>query len=279
MKPVLSYYGGKQTIANRLLELFPPHTGYVEPFCGGATMLFKKPQSYSDFEVLNDLNDWVITLYRVMQDEAQAARLLRMLDWTPHSHAEHRRAADILKNGCDDDVKTAWAVWLQCNMSFGKQMFGGWAFGPAKRGHEYCHLPLDTDNKKQNLEEQKKRLKLVFLESLDAVACIQKWDRPGMLFYCDPPYPGTDQGHYKGYTQADFERLIQTIDTAQGSFVLSCYPNEAVPTHWQKVEIIKHCTIRKESNGAKRQTRTECIWIVDRSEGNQGYGQKRLALI
>jgi DNA adenine methylase len=273
MKPVLSYYGGKQTIANTLLELFPPHTGYVEPFCGGATMLFKKPQSHSDFEVLNDLNDWIITLYRVMQDEAQSARLLRMLDWTPHSHAEHRRAKDILKNGCDDDVKTAWAVWVQCNMSFANDMFKGWRF--SFDGQE----PVKTKNLKDALPQQVERIKHVYLESVDAVACIQKWDRPGMLFYCDPPYPGADQGHYKGYTQADFERLIQAIDTAQGSFVLSCYANEAVPTHWHKVEIVKNCDARKGKDGAKRQTRTECVWIVDRSEGHQGHGQKRLALI
>lgn len=60
-----------------------------------------------------------------------------------------------------------------------------------------------------------------------------------MLFYCDPPYPGSDQGHYSGYTQADFDRLIDAIQQAQGSFVLSCYPNQAVPSDWQRIEIIK----------------------------------------
>lgn len=125
MKPALSYYGGKQLIADHIVALLPPHTGYVEPFCGGATILFKKPKSMSHFEVLNDLNDWVITFYRVMQDEHDAMRLKRMIDWTPHSKAEHTRAANILKNGSDDPVKTAWAVWVQCNMSFVNEIFKG----------------------------------------------------------------------------------------------------------------------------------------------------------
>jgi len=278
MKPVLSYYGGKQTLADRLVDLLPPHTGYVEPFCGGASLLFAKPKSLSDFEVLNDLNDWVITLYRVMQDEATAAKLNRMLQWTPHSHAEYRRARDILKQGCEDDVKTAWAVWVQYNCSFGNDLFQSWAFN-FSNGIDKV-IPRTIHNRTLMFPSQVERLKHVYLESLDAIDLIQKWDRPGMVFYCDPPYPNTDQGHYKGYTQADFERLIACLSEIQGSFVLSCYPNEAVPKDWPKVEIVKNCSAKKTKvAGERRETRTECIWIVDRSEGHVGHGQKRLKLI
>ena len=270
MKPVLSYYGGKQTLAGRLVDLLPPHTGYVEPFCGGASLLFAKPRSLSDFEVLNDLNDWIITLYRVMQDEATAARLNRMLQWTPYIHAEHRRAKDILKQGCDDPVKTAWAVWVQCNMSFSNEIFAGWSFSFGPR------VPSKIQNKTYIFPQQVERLKHVYIESLDAIDLIQKWDRPGTLFYCDPPYPGADQGHYKGYTQAAFARLIACLSEIQGSFMLSCYHNEAVPKDWTKVEIVTNCSAARTKAGGRLEPRTECIWIVDRSRGHGGQGQMRL---
>jgi len=33
-KPPFAYYGGKQLLAKRIINLIPEHTTYVEPFCG-----------------------------------------------------------------------------------------------------------------------------------------------------------------------------------------------------------------------------------------------------
>jgi site-specific DNA-adenine methylase len=35
----LSYYGGKQQLATRILEMIPEHQIYCEPFCGGAAWM------------------------------------------------------------------------------------------------------------------------------------------------------------------------------------------------------------------------------------------------
>jgi site-specific DNA-adenine methylase len=38
----LPYIGGKHRLAKQIIELFPKHTTYVEPFAGGAQLLFHK---------------------------------------------------------------------------------------------------------------------------------------------------------------------------------------------------------------------------------------------
>jgi DNA adenine methylase len=38
----LAYYGGKQQLAARIVAMMPQHRAYLEPFAGGAAVLFAK---------------------------------------------------------------------------------------------------------------------------------------------------------------------------------------------------------------------------------------------
>ena len=46
MKIPISYYGGKQQLASKIVSLFPEHKIYCEPFIGGAAVFFAKPQAH-----------------------------------------------------------------------------------------------------------------------------------------------------------------------------------------------------------------------------------------
>jgi DNA adenine methylase len=61
----LAYLGGKNRVAKKIIALIPEHTCYIEPFCGGAQILFHK--NLSKVEVLNDLNEDVFNFLRVCQ--------------------------------------------------------------------------------------------------------------------------------------------------------------------------------------------------------------------
>ena len=61
----LPYIGGKNRLANRIIALLPEHITYVEPFAGGAQVLFHKPPS--SVEVLNDLDFDTANFFRVCQ--------------------------------------------------------------------------------------------------------------------------------------------------------------------------------------------------------------------
>ena len=56
-------------MAKRILNSFPEHTCYVEPFCGGAAIFLKKRPSKS--EVINDIDGELINLYRCIQNHPE----------------------------------------------------------------------------------------------------------------------------------------------------------------------------------------------------------------
>jgi DNA adenine methylase len=277
MKPLISYYGGKQRIASKILKYFPPHSVYVEPFAGGAALLFAKPvlpvgngQDYR--ECLNDTSDLLINLYRVAikyPDE-----LNREIQATLYSQSDHRRAIAICKNPEGyTDLEKAWAYYLNINTSFAKKLNSGWGTGVYGGNLSYGFL-----NKKLNLPSILGRLKNVHVACEDAIRCISRWDSPQTLFYCDPPYPNTDLGHYKGYSIEDWQALCNTLDNIQGSYVLSNYPQPIEPqSAQQRVEMeatmsasgvdrvgsdrTKDCVTRTEEI-----KRAEVLWVCDRSK-------------
>src|SRR5882672_4331544 len=75
---LLPYIGGKNRLAKKIIELLPEHTTYVEPFAGGAQVLFHKEPS--PVEVLNDVDGDIVTLFRVCQSHHE--ELLRYLRFT-----------------------------------------------------------------------------------------------------------------------------------------------------------------------------------------------------
>src|SRR2546428_2668571 len=74
----LSYIGGKNRLARRIIDLFPKHTTYVEAFAGGAQVFFHKASS--PVEVLNDLDREIVNFFRICQSHYQElVRYLRYM--------------------------------------------------------------------------------------------------------------------------------------------------------------------------------------------------------
>ena len=70
------WIGSKRRTARQLLQLFPPHTCYCEPFAGTAAVLLARPEP-AEVEVLNDLNLDIVTLFRVIQHHPELVRHFR----------------------------------------------------------------------------------------------------------------------------------------------------------------------------------------------------------
>jgi DNA adenine methylase len=101
------------------------------------------------------------------------------------------------------------------------------------------------------------RLRNTTIECCDALRIIQKCDSPETFFYCDPPYVGADQGHYDGYSQDDFDRLLDVLSGLRGKFILSSYRNTALTAcikkyKWESVEIKMSLTMAARYMAQKR---------------------------
>lgn len=94
MKTPISYYGGKQQLASKIVSLFPEHKIYCEPFIGGAAVFFAKPQSKA--EIINDINSEVINFYEVLQRDFPA--LQSEISISLHSRKLHQHARVIYEN-------------------------------------------------------------------------------------------------------------------------------------------------------------------------------------
>lgn len=115
--------------------------------------------------------------------------------------------------------------------------------------------------RKRNLRAAAHRLNEVVLECDDAIKCVERWDTKTAIIYGDPPYPGSDQGPYSGYTLEDLQRFVDCCESAQASILLSNYDQPAlkIPDHWERFE--KEVTLMAaKRSGASREKRIEVVW-------------------
>src|SRR5437763_1204349 len=115
MKGPLSYVGGKNRIANQIISLIPKHQTYVEPFGGGAQVLFRK--NLSPVEVLNDIDGELVNFYRVCQVHHE--ELLRCLRFMLLSRKWYEALQNTQPGSLTDIQRAARYFFLQ------KSSFGG----------------------------------------------------------------------------------------------------------------------------------------------------------
>jgi DNA adenine methylase len=263
MKPVISYYGGKQRMLPKLLPLIPKHTVYVEPFVGGGAVLFGKPwpdvtNNNHYRECINDLDGNLINFYRQLRDSGEA--LCNAIQLTPYSREEHQIAKKL---GEGDDLERARRYFVNIRQSFGNKLNSGWGVSVYGVNTSVSYWL----NKHKDIFQYLERMSSIAIENRDAIAVIKQWDSPQTFFYCDPPYPGADQGHYSGYTTEDFKNLISTLDSCVGNFMVSCYdvPGVEIPADWERFEFTTHCSASgKGKTGAGRDKSQASVNLGDR---------------
>jgi DNA adenine methylase len=252
-------------MAHNLIPLIPRHTVYVEPFCGGATILFAKPwpkvsNATHYREVINDHDKRLVNFYQQLRDNGE--ELVRRIQLTLHSEAEYETAKELEHA---DPIEAARRYYMNVQQSFSHKLNGGW-----RRSVVSGNDAATWANKIAELPAYIDRMASVYIACDDALKVIKQWDSPQTFFYCDPPYPEANQGHYGGYTLDNFRELVSTLDNCQGSFLLSNYDQGMeMPADWERFEFeaqassrgrVGYDRSRKADESGQNRQRTEVVW-------------------
>lgn len=257
MKTPISYYGGKQNLTTKLLTLIPENIKvYCEPFFGGGAVFFALKNPASNIEIINDTNKMVTNFYEVVKTNFD--ELKQKVEATIFSRATYSVAHTMYKMPhLFGKVQLAWAFFVATNMGFSNKI-GSWGLDKyGKRVKAFLNKKLRFD------ESIAKRLEKAQIESKDAVSVIETYNTPDTFFYCDPPYINSNQGHYEGYTEEDFRRLLDALSNVKGKFILSSYPSAILDEYIQKYgwiseEIDKPLSASKATD-KPRKRKTEVI--------------------
>ncbi|MGL9711284.1 DNA adenine methylase [Escherichia coli] len=208
--PIVPWIGGKRRLAKHILPLFPAHTCYVEPFCGAAALYFLKTPSKT--EVINDINGELVNLYRVVKHHLE--EFVRQFKWALVSRQIYKWLQDTPEETLTDIQRAARFYYLQ------KQAFGGkvadHSFGTSTTSAPRFNL-LRIE---EELSMAHLRLSRTLIEHLDWHQCIERYDRPHTLFYCDPPYWGTD-GYGVEFGLENYDHMADLARRIKGKMIIS----------------------------------------------------------
>ena len=215
VRPAAGYQGGKKNLARRICALIDrtPHDGYAEPFVGMGG-IFLRRSTRPKVEAINDISADVANFFRVLQEHYPY--FVDMLRFRVASRNEFERLAALPAERLTDLQRAARFLYLQ-RLAFGGKVAGrnfGVSSSQSARFNVTTLEPL--------LAEIHERLAGVWIEQLPYANFIERYDRPGLLFYLDPPYFGCEEDYGAGvFDRADFDRLAELLAAARGKFILS----------------------------------------------------------
>lgn len=231
LRPPISYYGGKQGLLSTILPIIPSHERYVEPFLGGGAVYWAK--SPSEIEVINDYDGFVVNFYNVLKSDFQALKSLIVA--TPFGRYTHQKASTIRQMQEEfSPIQKAWAFFVLANSSMYAALDSQCLFP----GKDIKVVTTFYNKINRFNEDYANRLHNTFIEQRDAIYVILQNDSEDTFMFVDPPYFNSDMGHYGGYREADFERLLNALSDVKGRFILTCYPSELLDVflkrnaHW-----------------------------------------------
>lgn len=249
VRPVAPYVGGKRNLARRLVTLIDrtPHELYAEPFVGMGGVFLRRARP-ARYEVINDAHLDVATLFRVLQRHYVA--FLDMLRFQLTTRAEFNRLSATDPATLTDLERAARFLYLQRTAFGGKVNGRNFAMG---MGHGR-HARFDVTQMAPVLEDVHTRLAGVLIERLDFAAFIARYDRADALFYCDPPYWGSED--YYGaelFGRADFTRLRDALAAIAGKVILSINDTPEIREIFAafRLEAVQ-TTYHLQANGAAR---------------------------
>lgn len=214
VRPVAPYIGGKRNLARRLVEMIEatPHDRYAEAFVGMGGVFLRRT-SRPRFEVINDWSADVANLFRILREHYP--QFMEVLRFQITTRAEFERLTRVDPDTLTDLQRAARFLYLQ------RVAFGGKVSG-RNFGMDTNRARFNLSTLEPMLEDLHERLAGVVIERLPFDQFIARYDSPGTLTFCDPPYWDCETDYGAGmFAPADHERLRDRLAAVQGRFILT----------------------------------------------------------
>ena len=166
------YFGSKNKIALQLCSELPPHSCWVEVFCGSASLtLRKKPAS---IEIINDIDQEIINFFDQLRNNFDL--LCQAINLTPYAEQELINAR-ISEDGLSP-LERARRFLVQAMMAvngiFGNER-GGFSYSDSYTRNQNEARVNRWNNLPERLRPVAERLKKVRIENKDANKLIERF--------------------------------------------------------------------------------------------------------
>jgi DNA adenine methylase len=258
MTPLLRYYGGKSILASKIINLMPDCVKYVEPYCGGCSILINRPKVRE--ECANDLDKELIRFYFTVQ--LQWESLLLFLKGYNFSEDSFNEADTLLHS--DDPIESAAGCLMRNRMSYGGLGESyTWSEVP-RRGIPRFASTWETVLK-ETLPQFARRISNVLFLSQPAIKLIREIKGANTLFYLDPPYHPETRVSKDAYkhemTHAQHVEMLEAVQDHNSNIFISgfhCPLYDRMLEGWmcKEFDVAVNIPIKGEQS-----RRIECLWI------------------
>lgn len=220
-RPLSRWHGGKWKLAPQLLEHFPPHDVYVEPFAGPASVLLRKSRVKT--EVYTDLDENLYELFSILQDDEQAKELCRRCELTLFSRKEFNQSYEYSSNKIERArrfiVRSFFGFGSKCCTTEKQNGLRCFRYNKNSPAVDWTRYP-------PVLAAISQRMRGVAIEASSALNVIERFDRPNTLFYLDPPYPHESRNlkmgqYHHEMNDTGHEKLARKLQTIKGMAIIS----------------------------------------------------------
>lgn len=258
MHPLLRYYGGKFLIHGKIINMMPDTMKYVEPYCGGCSILVNRRKT--SWDLANDIDKTLIRFYLVVQQQWET--LLRFLRGYDFSEQSFNEAGNLIHS--KDEVEFAAGYLMVNRMSYGGLGSNYTWSDVHRRGVPRFEATWETVLR-ETLPDFARRIQSVLFLSQPAIKLIQEINGADTLFYLDPPYHHetrvTRDAYKHEMTHAQHVEMLEAVQDHSSHIFISgfhCPLYDTMLKDWMCKEFDVAVNIPIQGQQSRR---IECLWI------------------
>ena len=205
---ILSRLGNKSNIAADIIQYFPTHKIYIEPFFGAGGMFFNKPKAQCN--IVNDIDSDVFNLFQVVSNQKEEFEKLFLM--TP----KHQDLFEYWKRNKENEpIRKAMRFIFLSNYSY--LGFGGTMKLNSRNDVAQIYKYINNTNKLlfgvqfANLDFRK------FFNSIS----MEESNKKNIFIYADKPYSNTDDNYSNEWTNQDDIDLLDVLDSTNIKYAVS----------------------------------------------------------